>query len=451
MTDTVVSSLLTQCHDPGDSAYKIGKPGKKLRDFCDDELLEYIRPFHRTLKGPAVVLYDDLPQSFMDHCHEIQWVKAEHSGREMAWVARYRMLEQWLSQARVDRVFFTDINDVAFCGCPFAWMDSFALPPMLWFGEEFAHFGSNDWITKDVKYCHLDVQEWYRQVPEWLGLNAGMWGGPKVDALSLVRSMNRWFDQCDHSKQWVSWEMIHLSFVAYRAFERFCTFKMQCAQSPHAGAGVTIRSRIPNPCQHGSLQARVLAHGTRVDRGPPMDWSEIPGWFDFQQLYNEAIDRANEPAVMVEVGSWLGRSTAYMAQHIKRRGRNVKFYCVDTFKGSNEPDQIRDVEAAGGDIFPIFERNMVRCGVDGIVHAMRMESTAAANHFPDKSLDFCFIDAAHDYESVKSDILSYRPKMKSGATLAGHDYQEPGVRRAVDELLPQRRVWERCWIVDKTP
>ena len=65
-----------------------------------------------------------------------------------------------------------------------------------------------------------------------------------------------------------------------------------------------------------------------------------------------------------------------------------------------------------------------------------MDSIEATELFPDESLDFCFIDASHDYESVKSDILAWLPKVKPGGYLFLHDYGLfSGVTKAVDEIF----------------
>jgi hypothetical protein len=64
-----------------------------------------------------------------------------------------------------------------------------------------------------------------------------------------------------------------------------------------------------------------------------------------------------------------------------------------------------------------------------------MTSVEAANLYEDNSLDFVCIDAAHDYESIKSDILAWLPKIKVGGMLAGDDYPYPGVTKATNELL----------------
>jgi predicted O-methyltransferase YrrM len=49
--------------------------------------------------------------------------------------------------------------------------------------------------------------------------------------------------------------------------------------------------------------------------------------------------------------------------------------------------------------------------------------------------DVVFIDALHDYESVKQDIDLWWPRVRPGGYLCGHDYNHkwPGVMRAVAE------------------
>lgn len=56
--------------------------------------------------------------------------------------------------------------------------------------------------------------------------------------------------------------------------------------------------------------------------------------------------------------------------------------------------------------------------------------------FSDNSIDFIYIDALHDYESVKKDLHGWYPKVKKGGILSGHDYTptHQGVINAVDEF-----------------
>lgn len=66
-------------------------------------------------------------------------------------------------------------------------------------------------------------------------------------------------------------------------------------------------------------------------------------------------------------------------------------------------------------------------------------SVDAAKEVEDGVLDLVFIDADHSYEACKSDIAAWRPKVRKGGWLMGHDYHKgnfPGVVRAVDEMVP---------------
>lgn len=64
-------------------------------------------------------------------------------------------------------------------------------------------------------------------------------------------------------------------------------------------------------------------------------------------------------------------------------------------------------------------------------------SAQAAQEVQDSSLDFVFIDAEHTYEAVMEDILVWRPKVKKGGILVGHDVRKmyPGVKKAVQEIF----------------
>ena len=63
------------------------------------------------------------------------------------------------------------------------------------------------------------------------------------------------------------------------------------------------------------------------------------------------------------------------------------------------------------------------------VEVVRDFSVKGSQRFEDGYFDFIYIDAAHDYQSVKEDVEAWWPKLKEGGIFSGHDY------------FPDRRVW----------
>ena len=64
---------------------------------------------------------------------------------------------------------------------------------------------------------------------------------------------------------------------------------------------------------------------------------------------------------------------------------------------------------------------------------IRKSSVEAAKDFPDGSLDAVYIDAAHDEDSVREDIKTWRTKIKPGGILSGHDYVLPFMKKILDD------------------
>jgi len=171
-------------------------------------------------------------------------------------------------------------------------------------------------------------------------------------------------------------------------------------------------------------------------------------WFTYPELYSEIIDRLPNGSTIVEVGSWKGKSIAYFVVEAANRGKQISAYAVDTWKGSEEHTDYNEVKT--DTLYELFLNNIDP--IRDMFQHIRKPSLEAANDFEDDSVDFVFIDAAHDYESVKADISAWIPKVKSKGIIAGHDYLYEGVKKAVDEYFGNavmfRNAMENCWIVE---
>jgi predicted O-methyltransferase YrrM len=168
-------------------------------------------------------------------------------------------------------------------------------------------------------------------------------------------------------------------------------------------------------------------------------YNKIYGYFDFSDIYSYALNKFPNGR-FIEIGSWLGKSTCFMAEIIKENRLNVKFYTVDTFLGEvNAVDQQEIVQKEGGSIYNRFLHNMKEAGVIDYVTPLMATSEAASRLFEDESFDFIFIDAEHLYDFVKQDLKNWYPKLKKGGIFAGHDYRE-GVKKAVDEFFKNTNI-----------
>jgi len=170
-------------------------------------------------------------------------------------------------------------------------------------------------------------------------------------------------------------------------------------------------------------------------------WHTLQGpmWFSATAIYRTQVKRAADGAVFVEVGAWKGRSAAFMAVEMVNSGKHIDFYTVDHWLGSDEAAHQDDPDVASGRLFEVFCANIEP--VKHYVTPLRGCSTRVAARFPDRSLDFVYLDASHTYADVRADLTAWWPKLKDNRVMAGddwcfeHEQGNRGVARAVTEFF----------------
>ncbi len=181
-----------------------------------------------------------------------------------------------------------------------------------------------------------------------------------------------------------------------------------------------------------------------------MNWSDIPGWFQWRSAQEEAARSFPDGSRFLEVGNYLGRSLCSLAEVVKLSGKSVTVIGVDTCRGSGvEGPRAKDYHgaaaAAGGGTFAgTLHRNIIECGYGDSVSLIVADSVTASTFFADESIDWVHLDGRHDLDHVKADIAAWRPKVKAGGWLSGDDYDEakwPEVVSAVQQMLPAARPW----------
>lgn len=172
----------------------------------------------------------------------------------------------------------------------------------------------------------------------------------------------------------------------------------------------------------------------------PHFYKGIQGYFNYPDFFGFIAERLPSGFWAAEVGVWRGQSTCYMLERLRELGKTGKYLVIDTFKGTDNATESEHAQIAkqlGGTVLADFCNNIQKVGVLKDCNVIQWDSAESADFFKNRKFDFVFIDAEHTYEAVKSDLMAWRSKVKSGGILGGHDYFHaafPGVKQAADEF-----------------
>jgi predicted O-methyltransferase YrrM len=166
-------------------------------------------------------------------------------------------------------------------------------------------------------------------------------------------------------------------------------------------------------------------------------------------LFQLASD-APAGAQVVEVGSWMGASTCFLAAGLK--GAGAKIFAVDNFQGLSTCGEDaawynRHFQALGAQsTLEIFRANFAALGLTERSEPVVSDSIAAAQTLAAKrgTIDLIFIDGDHSYAACQADIAAWAPFVKRGGVMAFHDFgsRAEGVTRAIFEEIKGGRFAE---------
>jgi hypothetical protein len=171
--------------------------------------------------------------------------------------------------------------------------------------------------------------------------------------------------------------------------------------------------------------------GWPEDPDHPVAGMHLKGWIQPSELTWLSAKAATMGSI-VEIGSFRGRSSYALAQACPGW-----VYCVDPWTDEVFADWQSGVGSQFDNVVPV-----------------RHYSPEAGELIPDP-VDMVFVDGAHDYDSVAEDIMYWQTRAR--VLLCGHDYTTvagaafPGVRQAVEELVPSFTVIPDTWIWSTAP
>lgn len=152
------------------------------------------------------------------------------------------------------------------------------------------------------------------------------------------------------------------------------------------------------------------------------------------------------PNYGAEIGVWRAQNAASLLNFYT----NLTLYLIDNYNVEHIEKYDLDKTKVKA-VINQSQKRMQKWVSEGRVIWLYKDSLDAAQSIPDEFLDFVFIDASHDYVSVKSDILAWGSKVRQGGIICGHDYGKKyvGVKRAVDELFHKVTIMGTVWGVRK--
>ncbi len=166
------------------------------------------------------------------------------------------------------------------------------------------------------------------------------------------------------------------------------------------------------------------------------------GWFINAEQMKTLLE-AKKPRVVVEVGSWIGQSTRFIAEHLSE---GSKVFAVDSWTPTESQYQ--------GDkripyLYQLFLSNTIHAGLTDKVVPVRMTSLEAAQALSVRA-DLIYIDGAHDEESVYNDIMAWYPHLTPKGVMCGDDWGcsetvRAGVTRAAESLHLQIVAHKNFW------
>lgn len=172
---------------------------------------------------------------------------------------------------------------------------------------------------------------------------------------------------------------------------------------------------------------------------------DLQGWASDSPVFNYVIENF-KPQTIIEVGTWKGRSAINMANICKRLGLDTQILCIDTWLGSVEhwthldPNLPTTALKNGRPIlYDQFISNVIHSGLTDYITPFPIDSVNGALTLEKYGVqaDFIYIDAGHEYDSVKADLLNYRRLVKKGGILVGDDWFHGPIKQAVADSLGQ--------------
>lgn len=164
--------------------------------------------------------------------------------------------------------------------------------------------------------------------------------------------------------------------------------------------------------------------------------NDIPGYMTEAEVnkLHEIASQLENNSIIVEIGSWKGKSTVALAEAVK--DKNCTIFCIDLWNNDN-------MFMESEDIFPAFLEN-----VKPYDFVIPIKSNSKYAEVIVNQIDLLFIDGDHSEEGVRADIDKYSKYLKPGSYVLFHDYGGywTGVSKAISDSGIDKKLTEDIFL-----
>ena len=169
--------------------------------------------------------------------------------------------------------------------------------------------------------------------------------------------------------------------------------------------------------------------------------STVEGWLSEEQgiaLYQLA--RNSLPGEVLEIGSFCGKSTMFIALGCKQSGTVA--YAVDPHKAISEGGKeqySQNFSPRTKGTFEDFQSNIRKSGLVAFVNPIVCTSEEARSQLGSRNLKLLFIDGSHDYLDVLLDYYLWHDQVVPGGYIVFHDSNFEDVNLMLQKHLDLKR------------
>ena len=183
-------------------------------------------------------------------------------------------------------------------------------------------------------------------------------------------------------------------------------------------------------------------------------YKDVPGWCnDAEVIFKMMVDRAEDGARFVEIGTLLGQSASMMGTYINESNKDISFDSIDLFwtiephiragveSGYHPPSFLKYIEDCYKEynyekyhgIIDVIKHPFHRLNCLDKINLITCDEQYAHRLYNDETLQFVWIDGDHNEGVVFRDLENFWPKIKMGGFIGGDDLEE--VREDVEKFV----------------